>query len=223
MHRGRGKYGSALITISVLFASGCANNVNTPSVVADEKNSFSTTIPFESNFHPNLKNWLDYYQVKDSTLSLDGFRLYVIDTIKFRAGNVFGSFHPEFDNVYLDFLSYNEDRTKYIDIDSYSWFVTTDSKAEFSPDQEINLLDVTEKSVLRIGFYGPSAKVEEAFWEGDSVVALLGNGEPDVSGIFIARLNLSTGVQRIYHHKGFPEIESDYTRKRLGEKGIKVN
>ena len=125
--------------------------------------------------------------------------------------------------MYLDFLSYNGDSSKYVDIDSYSCFVTKDGKIAFSPDQEINLVDVAEKTVSRLVFFGSSARVEETFWEGASVVVLLGNGEPDVSGIFIARIHLASGLMSTYYHEDFSQMKSDYTIKRLEQKGIRIN
>lgn len=142
MFKGQANYFRFLTIASILFISACFNGQDGQTVTVSEKNTFTSDVPLEKSFNPKLENWVNYYHSKDSTLSLDGFSLYIIDTLKFIPGNVLGSFQSEFDSVYLNFLLYNSDRSKYLDIDSYSWFITKNGEIAFSPDQEINLVDV---------------------------------------------------------------------------------
>lgn len=151
-----------IYTILILFVS--CNNSN-------KKESENTEIvQFESNVNRQYFNleqksdltfseWVDYYQSLEPNFSLDNFEFKSKDTLIVIEGNVIGNF----DSIYTDFLIYRNHKDKYVDFDSYSW--STDEKNEllFSPDQEINVVDIKNKTVERMAFRGPSQWAENIF------------------------------------------------------------
>src|SRR5690554_7486346 len=71
----------------------------------------------------------------------------------------------------------------YLDIDSYNWSVDNEGVAQFEADQEINLVDLKEKTVNRVAFFGPSHRIDDAFWVSDSIFVLLETGSDNRPGI----------------------------------------
>lgn len=125
--------------------------------------------------HLALQDWISYYKALQRNFSIDDFMYEDTYPLEVMEGSVPGSFDREFDIRYSDFLVYNSDSTRYIDFDSYHWSLDANNQPLFSPDQEINVVNIPKKTVTRIGFRGPSYWVEDAFWKNDSVIVLLEN------------------------------------------------
>lgn len=181
----------------------------------------SSGIDLEENSNIILKEWFDYYKSKDSGFSLKNFKLERIDTLSFVQGNVFGSFDENFDQAYSDFIVHNKANDKYIDFDSYQWELDKDKTMLFSPDQEINLIDVKVKTVTRIAFRGPLQWVEDAFWKNDSIIILLENSA-DNSPI-ISEIHLKSKVEKTFRYNDSLEFKSKYSQTRFNKKGLKYN
>jgi hypothetical protein len=128
-------------------------------------------------------------------------------------GNVKGSFDPEFDPVYGPFLVWSPDRTKYVDLDSYSWELKEGKVQPFGPDQEIDLVDVNKKTVRRIAFRGPSQTVENAAWKDDQTLLLLENS-PE-SGPSVTLIDLRNGKTYNYIYHGEFHSRSGYSEQRF--------
>lgn len=188
--------------------------------------SETTDLPLEkkeaSNFdfdqNEILKDWLGYYKSQNSEFSLNNFTLVKKDTLTFMKGNVFGSFEEGFDSIYLDFVVYNSDKTQYIDFDSYQWSLDENSNVVFSPDQEINIVNIKDKTVTRIGFYGPSFWVENAFWKDGSTVVLLENN--DENRPTIKEIDLKKKTEKMYKYNTALDFASKYPERRYREKGL---
>lgn len=120
--------------------------------------------------HPVFKRWKSYYQLNQPAnvefLATDTSQIPVIN------GSVLPTYNKAFDSVYLPFLVYSPDKTRYIDFDSYQWFLEK-GEPQFNVDQEIDLVDVKNKTVRRLAFRGPSAVVEEVYWKDNNTVVLL--------------------------------------------------
>jgi hypothetical protein len=181
----------------------------------------SLRIDLEENSNIILKEWFEYYITKDSGFSLKNFRLERIDTLSFIQGNVFGNFDENFDEVYSDFIVFNRTNDKYIDFDSYQWEVDKNKIVLFSPDQEINLIDINTKTVTRIGFRGPLQWVEDAFWENDSIIVLVENSA-DNSPI-ISKIHLKNKVEKTFRYNDSLEFKSKYPQTRFKKKGLKYD
>ncbi|SRR5690554_797677 len=175
--------------------------------------SNKTALPDELS--SKLENWKKYYLTNDSTFDFENFQFK--DSLKINRieGSVPGVFQEEFDSVYLDFLIYSENKDKYIDFDSYWWFIY-DDEISFEADQEVNLVNINEKTVERIGFSGPSEWVEDAIWLNDKTVVLVGNNHENTPFIRIANLNRDTYYYYLY--KKPLSFRSEYFKKRLKTK-----
>lgn len=92
--------------------------------------------------------------------------------------------NPNFFANYGRFLKYSPDSTRFIDLDSYNIFITKDSKGRFigsesGPDTEISLVDTRTGKKSRLLFLGPGGAVEDAFWDDNQHLVLLGVQESD--------------------------------------------
>jgi len=88
----------------------------------------------------------------------------------------------------------------------------------FSPDQEINIVDIKNKAVNRLAFRGPSQWVENIFWQNDSTVVLLENSyekQPVITKIDLIKKAITT-----FRYKDNLKFESEYTKRRFEQLGI---
>jgi hypothetical protein len=170
---------------------------------------------------PTLQNWLSYYQKIYSEVKLGSFKFTSSDSLRITSGHILGNYDPDFDPVYSNFLIHSEDQKKYIDIDSYLWSIGDDGAVLFSADQEINLVDIDNKSVSRVAFRGPSQWVEDAFWQNDETVVLLENNY-DYQPV-ITVLNLKTKRRLTFRCNDKIKELGSYTQLRFGQKGIEVD
>jgi len=167
-----------------------------------------------------LVDWLAYYQAQDSTFSLDRFEFESIDTLRFMQGSVKGSFDEGYDPIYNDFIVLNTAKDQYIDFDSYQWSVGKHKTAQFSPDQEINWVDVNKKTVTRIGFLGPSQWVENAFWENKSTIVLLENTDENV--LRIIKIDLNRKIATTFKYRCLGRSKFRYGTMRMMKKKLTV-
>lgn len=190
------------------------NESNTNTQLESEQEKLKLDINSDSI----LTKWVEYYKEKKPSFSLSNFYLITTDSLILIQGTVFGSFDNNFDKVYHNFLIYRLDKKQYLDLDSYNWTIDENGQPSFSPDQEINLIDIENKTVNRIAFRGPSQWVEDAFWKNDSTIVLLENNY-EKQPIF-TELNLKNKLVRIYKYNETLNLESDYTMLRFKQKGI---
>ena len=174
---------------------------------------------FDKTSNIILNNWVDYYKSLEPSFSLDNFFIEKVDTLNFIQGNVFGNFDKEFNKIYTDFIVFSPNQKQYIDFDSYHWSIDEANTPIFSPDQEINLIDVKNQTVKRIGFNGPSQWVENVFWKDDTTVILLENSNERI--LRISEINVINQKIKIFKYKSIITIKSDYSEQRLVKKGLK--
>lgn len=209
-----------ILILVVVLVFSCKDNSNTEIVrntSLTEDNSSEIEIQedkneFLSEEKPSLDNWKAYYKDLDPNFKVEKFKQtdsYKLDPME---GSVHGVFDKEFDPVYSDFLIYNSTKDKYIDIDSYSWMVEG-NEVLFEADQEINVVNIPEKTVTRIGFYGPSYWVEDAYWKNDHTVILLENNFDKIP--MISEINLKTNEVSVYSYQNALKNESNYSNQRI--------
>ncbi|MBW8361493.1 MAG: hypothetical protein K0M56_04825 [Kaistella sp.] len=166
-------------------------------------------------------DWLQFYTERDAEFKPDGFRF--LDERNFdlkMEGHVPGKFNQDFNPIYAPFLVFNPSKTLYLDFDSYQWSLAPDGNAGFEADQELNLVDLKNKSVSRIAFYGPSFWIEDAYWKNDSVFVTLENSYDKV--LFMNEYDLKTMKKKSYQYPDTLKFSSDYAKLRLRKNGIKV-
>lgn len=167
---------------------------------------------FVSDDNLILKNWVDYYKKLDSKFSLNKFEFTSKKALIFRKGNVYGIFDKKFDKIYTDFLIFNKAKDKYLDFDSYNWNLA-DGKINFALDQEINLVDISKKSIERIDFLGSSVWVENAYWKNDDILVLLENSENRKP--IISEINFKTKEIKNFIYQDTLKIESHFSQERI--------
>ncbi|UZR93915.1 hypothetical protein [Chondrinema litorale] len=182
-------------------------------VSVDEK------VDFKNIENERLKEWTEYYQTLDASFDLAKFQFQNLDTIRDIEGTVAGTFDESFKEIYNDFLIYSPDKKRYLDIDSYYW-QEENGNAVFSPDQEINLVDIEKETVTRVAFNGPSLTVESAFWIDNQTFFLLENSVEDGSSPFIAEFDLANELIKYYQYSDSVHFESKFTENKLKKKGI---
>ena len=196
-----------------IFSCTDQNQEMKSELIADSNDSISEpkNIKFYDN-HSTFRKWKDYYTSLDSNLLDNEFVLSSTTRSEFISGNIFGTFDKEFDKTYLPYLVYGIDREKYIDFDSYHW-VLVDGQPQFEVDQEVNLVNIRDKTVLRIAFCGSQELVEDAYWMNDSTVVLLENlygTRPQVQVI-----DLNTQTSKVYRSENTTELNSEYSKMRI--------
>ncbi len=179
----------------------------------------SETINFKEN--PTMKVWLGFYKKENPEMGLDNFELQKTEKLETMGGSVSGTFDKEFDSVYLPFLIYNPSKTMYVDLDSYNWVLDKNGNAMFEADQEVNLVNLKDETVKRVGFYGPSHWVEDAFWINDSVFVLLENDDQNQTGFQLINLQ-ENSISSYINTKSLKIREEFYNDMRLKSKGIQV-
>lgn len=160
-----------------------------------------------------FNKWFEYYGKNEPSFSITNFNITKTDSLRIINGNVLGIFDKEFDKIYNKFLIYNSDKSQYLDFDSYSWTIDENGEPSFSPDQEINLVDIKNKTVNRIGFRAPSQWVEDAFWKNDSTIILLENSYEKQP--LITEMNLKNRIVRSFKHNDTIDFETNYTNERF--------
>jgi len=174
------------------------------------------------NSNTTFQNWLKYYQSADKSFSMGNFNLEESKKLEMQPGNVAGIFDSTFDKTYEPFLIYNPSKTFYLDIDSYNWTKDKEGNALFEADQEINLVNLKEKTVNRVAFFGPSYWVDDAFWVSDSIFILLQNNDENIPEI--TTYNLKDNSVFLYRNdEPIQKTDSSYTQSRLEKKGVKMN
>ncbi len=216
------------ILVLFIILSACKDSKNSPEKKVEKIEKKEETV--RTYFHhinatdSILTNWVDYYKTYDTTFNIKNFEHKFAQPFKRMPGNIQGNFSKEFNPVYEPFLMHSPNNKFYVDIDSYTWEVFVDRGKEelsFAPDQEINLVNKEEKTVTRIDFRGPSEWVEDAFWVNDSIVVLLENSDEKIPALTLIRLFDDT--KEYYRYKDTLNFKSGFSKKRLAEKGIKVD
>ncbi len=163
-----------------------------------------------------LAEWVEYYQLTNPQFKLSDFEKKETVALSYEKGDVFGTFDKEFDPLYEAFFVYSLSMNKYIDFDSYSWFVDENGDYGAEPDQSINLVDLKKKTVQRIGFRGPSQWVEDAFWKTEYVVILLEN--TDENQPVITEIDFENNKVTHYSYPGKLKGTTQYSQKRFERK-----
>lgn len=158
-------------------------------------------------------HWLDYYKSENTDFDMSNFKKEDSFKIERMKTNLTPIWNPEFNPVYKQFLAFNADSTQYIDFDSYKWGFDDKGELIIGPDQEIVLVNIPEKKVERLLFYGPSFWVEEAYFKNDSIVVLLENSSENVPAY--QEININQNTSDYYIYESPLEFHSDYLKRRV--------
>lgn len=203
------------ILASILLLSLVTSACNEPSKKTSTKNAVAATQKsyFRDN-HPTFQKWKNYYSSLDPKLSGIAFIQSSEQKQEDIPGTVHATFDKEFDPVYLPFLVYSPDKSRYIDFDSYQWSLIN-GEPQFEVDQEVNLVDTKNKTVRRIAFRGPSAVIEEVYWKNNATVVMLENFD---SVPIIHVIDLVKKTEKTYTGTMKVKAQSAYFTLRLQDK-----
>lgn len=210
-----------LILISLLLIFSC-NQKEKYSAIPIKKEQKSV-IGKESQPHKLLYNqpWFNFYRQENPDFNPELFQLKQTAPISYQESSVTVMNEKGFNEVYKPFLIFNESKTKYIDFDSYQWFLEPDDTVGFEADQQVVLVDYKNKTARQIAFFGPSFWIEDAFWKGDSVAVLLGNTYEQVP--FMMKYNFDKNEVQNFQYPDTLKVETSYSKIRLRKNGIKTD
>ena len=179
-----------------------------------------TAKPVEKLIDSTFQNWLTYYQIGNPDFAKEKFSLTETSPIIYNPSNVIVMNQKGFNEVYKPFFVFNQSKTAYLDFDSYHWILGKDGSASFEADQEIALVDLKTKTAKQIAFFGPSYRIEEAYWQGDSTAVLLGNTYEKVP--FILSFNFVKNTKQHFQYPDTLKFEKPYSEVRLQKFGIRT-
>ncbi len=206
----------SLLAVGILLCS--CNKKNDQVSTTDH---VSVTIDTATNSEPEaLQRWIEFYKTTAPDFSIDKFSPAESSEINFSKGYVPGNFDSGFNPIYEPFLIYNESKTKYLDFDSYHWQLDGKGVPGFEADQQVNLVHIPEEKVEQIGYFGPSFRIEEGYWKGDSIAVLLGNTYEKVP--FYIKYDFRKNTKQHFQYPDTLQAERSYFYHRLAEKGLKT-
>ncbi|HLS30765.1 MAG TPA: hypothetical protein VK021_07915 [Flavobacteriaceae bacterium] len=210
------------IIIPCLILFGCKNESSNDSSTASDsikpQKEEKETYLFSKDTNTNLERWTEYYESIDADFELKKFEIISTSALEKMKGTIPGNFDEDFDPIYESLLIYSPSGEKYIDLDSYHWEIGEENQLNFSPDQEINLVNIPNKTVERIAFRGPSNTVEEAYWKGNDTVVLLEESYDRVP--YVSLIDLKNEKIETYIYPDTLESQSIYNKERI-QRGIK--
>lgn len=208
-----------LFLILLLFFS-CEKKVkNNPGKNLEIPKVENTTIA-TANDSIDLLPWFQYYHKENAGFTSASFNLKQTSPITYQNSSITVLNEKRFNEIYKPFLIFNESKNKYLDFDSYQWFLLPDGSAGFEADQQVVLVDYKKKEARQIAFFGPSYWIEDAYWKGDSVAVLLGNTYEKVP--FMMKYNFIKNEVQHFEYPDTLKIEIPYSKVRLRNHGIKV-
>ncbi len=164
-----------------------------------------------------MQKWQQFYQNQDQTFQPEKFTAQPKSKINYREDESPILPDQDFNMLYQPFLVFSPDRSKYIDIDSYHWQLY-DGNASFEADQKAVLVDMNSKTSQQIAFFGPSFRIEEAYWKNDHQAVLLGNTYEKVP--FFIEYDFRENTQQFFQYPDTLKFEKTYGDFRLESKGI---
>lgn len=209
------KYMRIYALFAILFIWSCDNKKETsPSEIPTPPTEAEKPVEEIDANKPNEFNaWVDYYKRLQSDFSVEKFKKDASFDVIRSESSAKPVWDKDFDPLYKDYLIYNSDSTQYIDIDSYKWGLEKDKKLQINADQEVVLVNIPEKKVQRILFYGPAYWVEAAYFKNDSTVVLLENSEENIPAY--QEINLNKNTTDYYLYSEPLKKPSEYLKKRI--------
>lgn len=160
-----------------------------------------------------LENWKNYYKKRINGFDLNDFKKDESYSFEREHSHIEPIWSDNFNPIHKQFLVYNSDSTIYIDFDSYKWGLDKKNRLMIEPDQEVTLVNIAEKKIERLLFYGPSFWVEDAYFKNDSTLVLLENSTDQTPAYQEVNLNTNTG--QYFTYKKSTGFDSDYYKDRV--------
>ncbi|MGI9526937.1 MAG: hypothetical protein ACR2MS_07500 [Weeksellaceae bacterium] len=178
----------------------------------DSEDNKKTVETAPETFKP-LESWKGYYSDKVQGFDMSHFKKKESFDLVPHETTVKPIWSPEFNPVYKKFIKYNHDSTKYVDFMSYKLQFDQNNEVSISPDQEVVIVDVKNKKIESILFYGPSYWIEDAYFKNDSTLILLENSTDQVPAY--QEINLNTLKSDYYTYDKKLDFSSSYLKDKL--------
>ena len=209
-----------LLFLTLLLFFSCEKKVKTNPEKNVEKPKVENPTTPTAKDSIELLPWFKYYQKENANFKSASFKLKQTTPISYQNSSIIILNQKGFNEVYKPFLIFNKSKSKYLDFDSYQWFLAPDGSAGFEADQQVVLVDYKKKEARQIAFFGPSFWIEDAYWKGDSVSVLLGNTYEKVP--FMMKYNFNKNEVQLFEYPDTLKIQIPYSKVRLRNHGIKV-
>ncbi len=167
---------------------------------------------------PVLRGWMNYYLNENPEFKTDKFIKTSSDAINYQSTSVKKLNEKGFNEMYKPFLIFDKSGTRYLDFDSYHWSLAPDGDISFEADQQVVLVDLPRRTAQQIAFFGPSFKIEEAYWPDDSTAVLLGNTYEKVP--FQMKFNFKNNKMQYFQYPDTLKFKKSYYENRLQQKLI---
>lgn len=168
------------------------------------------------NMDPVLRSWLNYYLPENPAFDAENFYATDSSTTTYQQSSVIILNEKGFNEMYKPFLVFNKSGTQYLDIDSYHWKLAPDGDISFEADQEVVLVNIKNKTAHQIAFFGPSFRIEDAYWPNDSTAVLLGNTYEKVP--FQMIFNFNENRMRYFQYPDTLKFKTPYYENRIRQK-----
>lgn len=194
----------------VLMLSACKNKekkateADLPDEDSVEINAPDTTLAPETIQRFNTAGFTDYVKKRSPSFDWNKFTLTTTWeedsalTMPFKPGKTYYA-------SYGRFLKYSPDSSLFIDLDSYNIDIRKDGQGrligrEAGPDTEVSLVNPRSGQKVRLLFMGPGGSVEDAFWENQDNLVLLGVHESAEAGkaVSVWKYHLPTKTWSLY-------------------------
>lgn len=171
-----------LSCLTISFFISCTENTNHTETSENNQKDTVVSKQIDSTLTTQHKttslNWFDYHQI-----SKDDFEIDSASTM-FKPEEVQYGLYDEQKELYSTTFMYSPDSSFYIDIDSYSLELSKDSSGHYEyggreMDIKVQLVKIaTSDSVaLQLMMCGTSCLPQDAIWENDTTVSILGLSE----------------------------------------------
>lgn len=205
--------------ILLLFLFSCDEKKN--AITKQEKAEQEVKVPAENSFITEVTSqpWFRHYKRENPDFKQDFFELKENSPITYNETSLPILNEKGFNEIYKPFLVFSDSGNKYLDFDSYQWFLNADGSASFSPDQQVVVADLKTREAKQIDFFGPSFWIEDSYWKGDSVAVVMGNSYDKVP--FIIKYNFDNNSKKYYKYSDTLQFETAFSTVRLRKNGIR--
>lgn len=185
--------------------------------VHDQKPAAVEEIPAIIPKKSAMEQWHQFYKKQDHSFQVEKFAAEPKSTINYQSDESAILGERDFNRIYQPFLIFSPDKSQYLDFDSYHW-VLIDGNASFEADQKVVVVDMKKKISQQIAFFGPSFRIEEAYWKNNHQAVLFGNTYEKVP--FYIEYDFKENTQQFFHYPDTLNTEKVYSDFRLESKGI---
>lgn len=113
----------------------------------------------------SIKDWVNFYHQLDTSFNIGRFKSSGVNLHLAELSDAISKGNEQsFKNVFF----YSPDKSKYVDLFSYNYFLDKGKYVTGEVDQQVVLGNITEKKRKQLMYFGPSQLAESAGWLSDN-------------------------------------------------------